>query len=172
MNHCLLMAVIFQPPQLRYTPDNLAVAEMTVQIDPLRSGDPVETMKVICFGNLATDVHQGYQQGDRVLLEGRLGMNLVDRPEGFKEKLAEMTIQRIYRFNNNGTITATADLLNDTGATRSAGAPTPAPPAPTRVSDTVVPAYTSPSTSPSTGPYSPSPAPVQDAPPDYDDIPF
>jgi len=36
-----------------------------------------------------------YHQGDRII-EGRLSMNTVERPEGFKEKRAELTVQRIH----------------------------------------------------------------------------
>jgi single-stranded DNA-binding protein len=32
-----------------------------------------------------------------VVIEGRLSMNTIDRPEGFKEKRAELTASRIYK---------------------------------------------------------------------------
>jgi single-stranded DNA-binding protein len=98
MNSCVLMADIIQEPQLRYTADNLAVTEMLVQFsNSQRPEDPPATLKVVSWGNLATDVQQNYHQGDRVILEGRLGMVTFERrPEGFKEKRAELTIQRIH----------------------------------------------------------------------------
>ncbi|MBD2446516.1 single-stranded DNA-binding protein [Nostoc sp. FACHB-152] len=99
MNSCVLMADIIQEPQLRYTADNnLAVTEMLVQFsNSQRPEDPPATLKVVSWGNLATEVQQNYHQGDRVILEGRLGMVTFERrPEGFKEKRAELTIQRIH----------------------------------------------------------------------------
>jgi single-stranded DNA-binding protein len=98
MNSCVLMADIIQEPQLRYTADNLAVTEMLVQFsNSQRPEDPPATLKVVSWGNLATDVQQNYHQGDRVIIEGRLGMVTFERrPEGFKEKRAELTIQRIH----------------------------------------------------------------------------
>ena len=36
-------------------------------------------------------------------MEGRLGMNTIERPEGFKEKRAELTISRIYEMSNLGS---------------------------------------------------------------------
>jgi len=98
MNSCVLMADIIQEPQLRYTADNLAVTEMLVQFpNSLRPEDPPATLKVVSWGNLATDVQQNYHQGDRVIIEGRLGMVTFERrAEGFKEKRAELTIQRIH----------------------------------------------------------------------------
>jgi single-stranded DNA-binding protein len=92
------MADIIQEPQLRYTADNLAVTEMLVQFsNSQRPEDPPATLKVVSWGNLATDVQQNYHQGDRVIIEGRLGMVTFERRnEGFKEKRAELTIQRIH----------------------------------------------------------------------------
>ncbi len=96
MNSCILMAEIIKEPQLRYTADNLEVAEMLVQFPSVREGEPPATLKVVSWGNLAKEIQHNYHTGDRVILEGRLGMNLIERPEGFKEKRAELTIQRIH----------------------------------------------------------------------------
>ncbi|MCU0544001.1 MAG: single-stranded DNA-binding protein [Oscillatoriaceae cyanobacterium Prado104] len=96
MNSCILMAEIIQQPQLRYTPDNqLQIAEMLVQFPGARPEDPPEHLKVIGWGNLAQDIHDKYREGDRVIIEGRLGMNTIER-DGIKEKRAELTAQRIY----------------------------------------------------------------------------
>ncbi len=95
MNSFILMAEIIQQPQLRYTPDNqLQIAEMLVQFPGPRPEDPPEHLKVIGWGNLAQEIHDKYHEGDRVIIEGRLGMNTIER-DGVKEKRAEMTAQRI-----------------------------------------------------------------------------
>ncbi|MBW4632385.1 MAG: single-stranded DNA-binding protein [Iphinoe sp. HA4291-MV1] len=96
MNSCILLAEIIQEPQLRFTTDNLEVTDMLVQFPALREGEPPATLKVVGWGNLAKEIQQNYHQGDRVLLEGRLGMNTIERPEGFKEKRAELTVQKIH----------------------------------------------------------------------------
>lgn len=96
MNSCILMAEIVQEPQLRYTTEQLALTEMLVQFPGLRTEDPPATLKVVGWGNLAQDMQRTYHQGDRVILEGRLSMSTIERPEGFKEKRAELTVQRIH----------------------------------------------------------------------------
>lgn len=97
MNNCILMVDLIQDPELRYTSDTQTpIAEMMVQFAGLRAEDPPSTLKVIGWGNLAQEIHERYHQGDRVVIEGRLSMNTVDRPEGFKEKRAELTAQRIH----------------------------------------------------------------------------
>jgi single-stranded DNA-binding protein len=96
MNSCVLMAEITNEPQLRHTPDGLELAEMMIQFSGTRPDDPPAMMRAVGWGNMAKEIHTNYHQGDRVLLEGRLNMNTIDRPEGFKEKRAELTIQRIH----------------------------------------------------------------------------
>ena len=91
------MAEVIRPPQLRYTQDNqMAIADMEVEFPGQRPEDPPAKLKVVGWGNLAQEMQTSYQIGDRVVIEGRLSMNSVDRPEGFKEKQAELTASKIY----------------------------------------------------------------------------
>lgn len=159
MNNCILMAEIVQAPQLRYTADNQTpIAEFVVKFPGLREGDATGQMKVLGWGNLAQEIQERYREGDRVLLEGRLGMNTVERPEGFKEKRAEMTVQRVSPLGDLQTV-AIADAApiapgkfvggNQTASTPSAAAP------------------------PASATETPAAAAAPAAPaPDYDDIPF
>lgn len=96
MNSCILMAEIVENPQLRYTSDNLEISEMLVRFPGMRPDDPPATLKVVGWGNMAKEIQQNYHEGDRVLIEGRLGMHTIERREGFKEKRAELTVQRIH----------------------------------------------------------------------------
>ena len=107
MNSCILMVQIVQEPQLRYTTDQMALAEMLVQFPGLRAEDPPATLKVVGWGNLAQEIQQRYHQGDQVIIEGRLGMNTVQL-EGFKEKRAELTVQRIHPLAEGVNISAAA----------------------------------------------------------------
>jgi single-stranded DNA-binding protein len=111
MNQCILMAEIIQSPELRYTSDTQTpVTEMMVQFPGLRADDPVATLKVIGWGNLAQEIQANYHRGDRVLIEGRLGMNVVDRPEGFKETRAELTAQRIHSLGADTPLEGPAEM--------------------------------------------------------------
>ncbi|MEM8612898.1 MAG: single-stranded DNA-binding protein, partial [Cyanobacteria bacterium P01_H01_bin.105] len=50
------------------------------------------------WGKLAQTIQEtSYSPGDRVVIEGRLTMKSVDRPEGFREKQAEITVQKLHR---------------------------------------------------------------------------
>lgn len=96
MNSCILMAEILQAPQLRYTQDQTAIAEMFVQFPALKAEEKPATLKVVGWRNLAQEMQERYHQGDRVVIEGRLGMITVTLPDGGKEKRAELTASRIY----------------------------------------------------------------------------
>lgn len=101
MNSCILMAVIVQEPQLRYMADNQTqITEMLVEFTASKQDDSPETLKVVGWGNVAQEIYDNCRPGDRVVIEGRLSMNTIDR-EGFKEKRAELTAQRIHSLESN-----------------------------------------------------------------------
>lgn len=104
MNSCILMAKIIRSPELRYTQDNQTpIAQMLVEFDGSKPDDPPATLKVVGWGNMASEIQEQYQEGDRVVIVGRLSMNTVDRPEGFKEKRAELTVSQIHSVSSDGS---------------------------------------------------------------------
>ncbi len=151
------MAEIIRAPELRYTSESqMPIAEMLVQFPGLRPEDPPATLKVVGWGNLAQEIQDKYRQGDRVVIEGRLSMNTIDRPEGFKEKRAELTAQRIHIVGAD-TPLEVAPIVNtaSNGATQPLSS-NPSPPAPVARS--------------SAGRFQAKPEPAAE--PDFDDIPF
>ena len=128
MNHCLLEVDVLEAPQVRYTQDNQTpVAEMTVQLDGLRPDDPPGQLKVVGWGNLAQDLQNRVQVGQRLMIEGRMRMNTVTRQDGVKEKRAEFTLSRLHPLG--------------AAATGSLPVPTPAPvPAAAAAARTALPA--------------------------------
>jgi single-stranded DNA-binding protein len=97
VNHCLLEVEVLEAPQVRYTQDNQTpVAEMAVRFDGLRAEDPPGQIKVVGWGNLAQDLQNRAQAGQRLVVEGRLRINTVSRADGVKEKRAELTLARLH----------------------------------------------------------------------------
>ncbi len=158
MNNCVLMAEIVQAPQLRYTADNQTpIAEFVVKFPGLREGDAPGQIKVVGWGNLAQEIQERYREGDRVLLEGRLSMSTLERPEGFKEKRAEMTAQRVSPINELQSVAIAEPMPMAEGRFSSSNTPASTP------SAAAVPA-TAPTGAAAASPSEPAP--------DYDDIPF
>ena len=130
MNHCVLEVDVLQAPTLRYTQDNQTpIAEMEVGFDALRPDDPRGQLKVVGWGNLAQDLQNRVQVGQRLLIEGRLRMNTVPRQDGTKEKRAEFTLARLHPVSGAAGSTAPAQPAASAPAkrTESAAAPTAAP---------------------------------------------
>ncbi|MDE5072399.1 MAG: single-stranded DNA-binding protein [Trichodesmium sp. St16_bin4-tuft] len=97
MNSCILMVQITKDPELRYTADSqLPVAEMIVEFPNLGVNNKPALLKVVAWRDLAEQVNEKYHQGDYVIVEGRLNINTIERPEGFKEKRSELTASKIY----------------------------------------------------------------------------
>ena len=96
MNSCVLMAQIVSDPELRQTQDGTNVANMLVEFESLKPEDPTSKLRVVGWGSLAEEISQKYKTGDRIILDGRLSMNLLDMPEGYKEKRAELVVSRIF----------------------------------------------------------------------------
>ncbi len=91
------MVQILKDPELRYTADaQLPVAEMMVEFPNIGVDNKPAVLKVVAWRDLAQQITEKYHEGDFVIVEGRLNMNTIDRPEGFKEKRAELTVSRIY----------------------------------------------------------------------------
>lgn len=166
MNSCVLMAEIIKEPELRYTQDGqMAIAEMLVQFAGLRAEDPAETLKVVGWGNLAQQIQEQYHLGDRVVIEGRLGMNRVERPEGFKETRAELTVSRIHLLTAEGGLTSRVAVSGNETAPKAVASPAVTPSKP------VTPAPT-PTAAAKTKFQPPAPEPANPPSFNYDDIPF
>jgi single-strand DNA-binding protein len=114
MNSCILMAEIVQAPELRSTSDNqMEIAEMFVQFTNGKPENPPALIKVVGWNNLAREIKEKYRQGDRVIIEGRLEMSVTEKPEGYKEKRAQLVASRIHAF------TGGEDMGMSAGATMS-----------------------------------------------------
>lgn len=178
MNSCILMAEIIKEPELRYTPEGLELTEMLVQFSAVREGEPPGTLRVVGWGNLAKEVQQNYRVGDRVLVEGRLGMHTIDRPEGFKEKRAELTLQKIYPLNYSENTSVTSKVATKTTASQAVPNYETSPSIPTPATNKV--SVASPSLKDFSQPIAPNPhynpasaqSSVTNEEPDIDDIPF
>ncbi|MCT0219715.1 single-stranded DNA-binding protein [Synechococcus sp. CS-1329] len=130
MNQCLLEVVVLEAPQVRYTQDNQTpVAEMSVELDGLRPDDPPGQLKVVGWGNLAQDLQNRVQVGQRLMIEGRLRMSTFARPDGIKEKRAEFTLSRLHPLAAQGAAPAPAPPARTIPRPVSS-APRPATPAP------------------------------------------
>ena len=116
MNTCILMAEVITNPELRKTPDDVDVANMMVEFPGLRDEDPATRIRVVGWRGLGVEMSENYTVGDRVVLEGRLSMNLIEM-NGYKEKRAELVVSHIYHIGQG------SGQGNDSGVSQSAAMP-------------------------------------------------
>ena len=167
MNQCVLEVEVIDAPTVRYTQDNQTpIAEMSVRFDALRDGDPPSELKVVGWGNLAQELQNRVQVGQRLLIEGRLRMNTVPRGDGMKEKRAEFTLARLHPIGASTTSSSTASSSTANSAPQGSKPPSGSA-RPERPTPIAAPAATP-------KPSEPEPASWNAAPlvPDKDDIPF
>lgn len=104
MNSCILMVKIISDPELRHVQQDggepIAVTSVLVEFETLQSDRPTSTLKVVGWRDLAEKMKQDYSQGDRVIVQGRLAMNVI-QIQGVKEKKAELVASRIYPVSEN-----------------------------------------------------------------------
>ncbi len=108
MNSFLLMAEVAEDPQLRYTPDRIPVADFVVEFANPRD-EARQRLKVTGWRDLAEEIERNYRRGDRLVLEGRLHMNTIDKGDR-KEKRAEMELRRVYRMGEPAVAAAPRPL--------------------------------------------------------------
>ncbi len=156
MNSCILQAEVVQAPQLRYTQDNSQIADMVVQFPGLRADDPASQLKVVGWGSLAQELGDRCRPGDQVVLEGRLRINSILRPDGNRDRQLEFTLSRLHHLGAG---------LGASGAVAIPSSPAPIP---------VAAPAASPSFQNSPASYNPSAAPLADYSDSIndDDIPF
>ena len=167
MNQCVLEVEVIDAPTVRYTQDNQTpIAEMSVRFEALRDGDPPSELKVVGWGNLAQELQNRVQVGQRLLIEGRLRMNTVPRGDGMKEKRAEFTLARLHPIGASTTSSSTASSSTANSAPQGSQPPSGSA-RPERPTPIAAPAATP-------KPSEPEPASWNSAPlvPDTDDIPF
>lgn len=145
MNNGDFIGLALTDPATRFTDNQTPVAEFMVAIPSTKTDDPPGRFTVFCYGRLAEAVQQNVKAGLSLKIQGRIRIDTVDNPAGYKEKVATIQAGRI---NSLKVIAdATSKLVSGSPAQQQAPAPV-APPAP-------------------------SPAPVaQGQATNYDDIPF
>ncbi len=118
------MAEIVQAPELRSTSDNqMEIAEMFVQFTNGKPENPPALIKVVGWNNLAREIKEKYRQGDRVIIEGRLEMSVTEKPEGYKEKRAQLVASRIHAFTGGEDMGMSAGAAMSPAATPASHTP-------------------------------------------------
>lgn len=114
MNHCAIQAIL-QDKTLRHTQQgqamtsgrSLTIAEFVVEIDPLREGDPPETLKAIYWGESGEKAYNALEPGDQLILQGSLKITKLTHKTGDEESVeqqASLIVEKINRIHGPDSI--------------------------------------------------------------------
>jgi single-strand DNA-binding protein len=96
MNTIVLQGIFQSAPELRSSQDGLLRTSAMLIFPAAKPEEPEHKIRVICFGELAEQVHASLHQGDAVIAEGRLQVESRPRPDGTKERTIELVARRIH----------------------------------------------------------------------------
>jgi single-stranded DNA-binding protein len=92
----LILAIAFKTdPEIKNTNNEKSYCQFTAEFQGKPDAPPLSA-RVTAWGNLALEVQQGYSKGDRAIIEGRVQIDKIEHPEGFKESRAAISISKIH----------------------------------------------------------------------------
>ena len=98
MNHIIIIGRLTKDPELRYTPNGVAVGSFTVATDrPYVKDREKETdfIPVVVWQKLAENCANHLKKGRLVAVEGRLQIRSYDTQDGQKRRVAEIVASNV-----------------------------------------------------------------------------
>lgn len=99
MNHIVIIGRLTRDPELRYTPNGVAVANFTVAVDrPFNSAKgerEADFIPVVVWQKLAENCANHLRKGRLVGVEGRLQIRSYDGQDGQKRRVAEIVANTV-----------------------------------------------------------------------------
>ncbi|GAB1545279.1 hypothetical protein NUACC21_79550 [Scytonema sp. NUACC21] len=100
MNNCTIAITVVATPEYRYTRDGDHIAQClgafySPHHNEKETPPSPSTIKVVAWGETLATQLTSLRSSQQCVIQGRLSMNTIERPEGFKEKITELTVERI-----------------------------------------------------------------------------
>ena len=123
-NKVILMGNLTRDPEVRYTPNGIAVASFAIAVNrKYKQGEEtkeeVSYIDIVVFGKQAESCGQYINKGDSVLIDGRLQQRRWETEDGQKRNKVEVVAQSVNFMPKRSS-----------GGSQSHGHPEPAPDAP------------------------------------------
>jgi single-strand DNA-binding protein len=117
INHIILIGRLTRDPELRYTPNGVAVAnfDLAVDRDFLQNGQKeVDFIRIVAWQKLAETCANYLKKGRLVAVEGRLQIRSYETQDGQKRKVVEVIVSRVQFLERaqGGSEPAQDDLSN------------------------------------------------------------
>ena len=116
MNHIVIIGRLTKDPELRYTPNGVAVGSFTVAVDRPFNNDngdlEADFIPVVVWQKLAENCANHLKKGRLVAVEGRLQIRSYDTQDGQKRRVAEIVASNV-QFLDRGKDEGQAEQQND-----------------------------------------------------------
>lgn len=123
MNHIVLIGRLTRDPELRYTPQGVAVANFDLAVDrPTTNANgerETDFIRIVAWQKTAENCANYLKKGRLVAVEGRLQIRSYETQDGQKRRVAEVVanyVQFLERANQDGgQVSATSSGGDDLG---------------------------------------------------------
>lgn len=98
MNNVNLIGRLTRDPEVRYTPDGMAIARFGIAVDrPVKSGEEkkADFPNIVCFSKQAENCERFLKKGLRVGIEGRIQTGSYTKDDGSKVYTADVVANRV-----------------------------------------------------------------------------
>ena len=109
LNNVVLIGRLVRDPELRYTPNNTAVANVTIAVDRSRKNDAGEReadfINLVIWGKTAENFANWIKKGNLVSVTGRIETRNYENQEGKKVYVTEVVVNQFFNLtprNNSG----------------------------------------------------------------------
>ena len=101
LNQMYLLGNLTRDPEIKYTNEGMAIAEMRLAVNKRwkdKNGEDMEVVdyfNVTAWNNLAENCVSSLKKGDRVIINGRLSLRKWENKEGKKYNIINMTADTV-----------------------------------------------------------------------------
>ncbi len=92
-----ISGTLISEPEKRFTPNNIAVANFTLQVNAATSKEAPFMVRVTCWRALADTVVEQLHKGDHVVVDGRLQVNQFESASGLAKRMYEIDATNVYK---------------------------------------------------------------------------
>ena len=96
----VLSGTVYRNPEKRFTGNNIPVTSFTLNIDEKEDS----LIRVIARGNNAENIEKAVSKGDKVVVEGRLQISMLQGEDGSEKKVMEIDLSSFEVIQGNGTV--------------------------------------------------------------------
>ncbi len=108
LNRVVLIGRLTRDPELKYTPNGVAVCSFTLAIDRKFNKNETDFIDIVVWRGLAENCANYLNKGRLTAVEGRLQIRTYETQEGQKRKVAEVVADDVRFLERAGTSSASA----------------------------------------------------------------